>query len=163
MGRRYFTDDPLLLQRVVQPGRMPIGMEGILLSICLIGAFFGNLFFGALGDNFGRKAMLEVALSIMIIGSFFSAFSFSGIQATATGNNVVGSLCFWRVILGFGVGGIFPLTATIMAEYSSKYTRGGYVSLGKQPSQNQYVFKPIDIYISISSMTLIVHIDIIDI
>ena len=32
------------------------------------------------------------------------AFSFSPVQATATGDNVVGSLCFWRIWLGFGVG-----------------------------------------------------------
>jgi hypothetical protein len=31
------------------------------------------------------------------------------------------------------------LTATIMAEFSSKYTRGGYVSLGKFPPSILYI------------------------
>ena len=51
---------------------MPIATEGILLGICLVGAFFGNLFFGMMGDVFGRKAMFEVALIVMIIASILS-------------------------------------------------------------------------------------------
>ena len=41
----------------------------------------------------------------------------------------MGSLIFWRFFLGIGCGGIYPLTATIMAEYSSKFSRGTYLSL----------------------------------
>ena len=57
---------------MVQPGRMPIAHEGILLSICLIGAFVGNLFFGAMADVFGRKTMFEVALGFMFFSSLLS-------------------------------------------------------------------------------------------
>ena len=45
---------------------------GILLSICLISAVLGNLFFGTMADALGRKRMFEVALGFMIFGSFFS-------------------------------------------------------------------------------------------
>ena len=43
-------------------------------------------------------------------------------------NAVVGTLCFWRFFLGFGVGGDYPLSATIMSEYSSRLSRGAFVS-----------------------------------
>ena len=77
IGRRYYTDDPLLLQSLIQPGRMPIATEGILLSICLVGAFLGNLFFGMMADIFGRKTMFENALLLMIFASLFSVSAFS--------------------------------------------------------------------------------------
>ena len=76
IGRRYFTDDSLLLQSLIQPGRMPIATEGILLSICLVGAFLGNLFFGMMADIFGRKTMFEYALLVMIFASFFSVSAY---------------------------------------------------------------------------------------
>ena len=131
MGRKYYTDNPfdLYSEYLVQPGRMPIGSEGIVLSISLFSAIFGALLLGPLADIVGRKTILEVSLFIVMFFSFFSAFSFFYDQKSVTGPNAVGSLCFWRLFLGFGLGGIFPTTATIMSEYSSKYSRGGYVSL----------------------------------
>eukprot|EP00741_Cyanophora_paradoxa_P000089 tig00000057_g85.t1 len=38
------------------------------------------------------------------------------------------SLCVFRFFLGFGVGGDYPLSATIMSEYSSKSSRGAFVA-----------------------------------
>ena len=40
MGRKYYTDNPFNLysEYLVQPGRMPIGSEGIVLSISLFSA-----------------------------------------------------------------------------------------------------------------------------
>ena len=52
-------------------------------------------------------------------------------QAQSFGTNglaVIGTLCWWRFFLGFGVGGDYPLSATIMSEYSSKLSRGAFVS-----------------------------------
>ena len=49
-----------------------ISLAGILLSICLVSAVLGNLFFGCMADALGRKRMFEVALGFMIFGSFFS-------------------------------------------------------------------------------------------
>jgi PHS family inorganic phosphate transporter-like MFS transporter len=40
---------------------------------------------------------------------------------------VAGTLCFWRFLLGLGIGGDYPLSATIMSEYSSTSNRGAYV------------------------------------
>lgn len=72
IGRRYFTDDPFVVQRIVLPGRMTLGKEGLLLGICMFGAFFGNLFWGPMADAFGRKLILEIALVIMFVFSVLS-------------------------------------------------------------------------------------------
>lgn len=68
----HFTDDPLVVNREVTPGRMTLAKEGILISICMFGAFFGNIFWGALADSYGRKTILEIALVIMFFMSVFS-------------------------------------------------------------------------------------------
>ena len=52
-------------------------------------------------------------------------------QSMSFGTNslaVIGTLCWWRFFLGFGVGGDYPLSATIMSEYSSRLSRGAFVS-----------------------------------
>jgi MFS transporter, PHS family, inorganic phosphate transporter len=38
------------------------------------------------------------------------------------------TLCFFRFWLGFGIGGDYPLSATIMSEYANKRTRGGFIA-----------------------------------
>ncbi|KAL3520656.1 hypothetical protein ACH5RR_018805 [Cinchona calisaya] len=41
---------------------------------------------------------------------------------------VMGTLCFFRFWLGFGIGGDYPLSATIMSEYANKRTRGAFLA-----------------------------------
>ena len=74
MGRRYYTDDPFYLfsEYFVQPGRMPIGTEGIAINMILISAAIGSLILPPLGDIFGRKPILEACLVIMGIFSILS-------------------------------------------------------------------------------------------
>ncbi|KAI5063269.1 hypothetical protein GOP47_0021816 [Adiantum capillus-veneris] len=38
------------------------------------------------------------------------------------------TLCFFRFWLGFGIGGDYPLSATIMAEYANQCTRGSFIA-----------------------------------
>lgn len=82
----------------------------------------GQLVVGHLGDVFGRKRVYGMALMIMIIGAFCQSMSFG-----STPDAVIGTLCFWRFLLGVGIGGDYPLSATIMSEYSSASNRGAYV------------------------------------
>ncbi|GLT61849.1 hypothetical protein SLA2020_345260 [Shorea laevis] len=39
------------------------------------------------------------------------------------------TLCFFRFWLGFGIGGDYPLSATIMSEYANKRTRGAFIAV----------------------------------
>ncbi|KAL4204035.1 hypothetical protein AMTRI_Chr01g130180 [Amborella trichopoda] len=42
--------------------------------------------------------------------------------------SIPGTLCFFRFWLGFGIGGDYPLSATIMSEYANKKTRGAFIA-----------------------------------
>ena len=134
---------------------MPITSLGISLSICFVGALISQIFIVPLADRYGRKLILEVCLVIMTTTSFFSvtitsfftihfsilsisififigwfqAFTFYDTQNKADGPHVIGSICFWRFFLGVGVGGIYPISAVIMAEYSPTALRGCYLVL----------------------------------
>ncbi|KAJ7744744.1 phosphate permease [Mycena maculata] len=84
-----------------------------------VGTLIGQLFFGWLADKVGRKRMYGVELIIMIVGTFA--------QATAGGGqaiNILAMLIFWRFIVGLGVGGDYPLSATISSEFASTRIRG---------------------------------------
>ena len=59
----------------------------------------------------------------MVVCSIGSGLSFGSFP-----NAVMATLCFFRFWLGFGIGGDYPLSATIMAEYSSKKTRGAFIA-----------------------------------
>jgi len=87
------------------------------------GAIFGQVIFGYLADVLGRKKMYGVEL--MIIISTTLAQSLCG-ESNAV--SVVGVLIFYRVVMGIGVGGDYPLSAVITAEFSSTKHRGGIVA-----------------------------------
>lgn len=52
----------------------------------------------------------------------------SGLSFGTSKESVIGTLCFFRFWLGFGIGGNYPLSATIMSEYANKKTRGAFIA-----------------------------------
>jgi len=106
----------------VAPGALPINLDAAVSSVALCGTLAGQLFFGWAGDAFGRKAAYGLTLAIMVFCAAAQSMSF-GTNSLA----VIGTLCWWRFFLGFGVGGDYPLSATIMSEYSSRLSRGAFV------------------------------------
>jgi PHS family inorganic phosphate transporter-like MFS transporter len=78
------------------------------------GAVIGQVFFGWLADKLGRKRMYGVELIIIIISTFGQAISGSGPSV-----NVIGPLIFWRVFMGVGIGGGYPLSSLLSSLPSS--------------------------------------------
>lgn len=117
LGRIYFTH-----QDSKVPGTLPPALNAAVNGIALLGAFVGQLFFGWLGDKMGRKKVYGFTALLMIFSSIASALSFG-----SKPHAVLGTLCFFRFWLGFGIGGDYPLSATIMSEYSNTNTRGAFV------------------------------------
>jgi PHS family inorganic phosphate transporter-like MFS transporter len=105
------------------PGTIPAGPNQALNAVALVGAFCGQLLFGWLGDKLGRKRVYGMTLLMMIVFSIASGFSFG-----STAKGVMTSLCFFRFWLGVGIGGDYPLSATIMSEYSNTRTRGAFIA-----------------------------------
>ncbi|KAJ1724597.1 hypothetical protein LPJ61_005721 [Coemansia biformis] len=89
-----------------------------------VGCLIGQLVLGRLGDKIGRTTVYSASLMIAIITTIASAFSNSMVK----GFNVFVVLFIWRVLLGFGIGGDYPLTATIVSEYSNTKNRGKMIA-----------------------------------
>ncbi|KAI4324982.1 hypothetical protein MLD38_030420 [Melastoma candidum] len=87
----------------------------------------GQLVFWYLGDKLGRKKVYGITLILMVICSICSGLSFGSEEERSTPKTVIGTLCFFRFWLGFGIGGDYPLSATIMSEYANKKTRGAFI------------------------------------
>ncbi|CAM6096841.1 unnamed protein product [Calypogeia fissa] len=116
LGRIYYSDATTL-------GVLPINVNAAVTGTALCGTLAGQLFFGWAGDKWGRKKTYGITLALMVVASLGQGLSF-GKNSTA----VLTTLCFFRFWLGFGVGGDYPLSATIMSEYSNTKTRGSFVA-----------------------------------
>ena len=119
------TGDHNLWNRIVshRPSALPTNTGYALTAVALCGTLAGQLLFGYLGDRFGRRQVFGITLYIMITACAAQAFSFG---SSATG--VIATLCFFRFCLGMGVGGDYPLSATLMSEYASKTNRGAMIA-----------------------------------
>uniref|UniRef100_J3LK24 H(+)/Pi cotransporter n=1 Tax=Oryza brachyantha TaxID=4533 RepID=J3LK24_ORYBR len=118
LGRLYYTD-----LTKPNPGTLPPNVSAAVTGVALCGTLAGQLFFGWLGDKIGRKSVYGFTLILMVVCSIASGLSFSH-----TPKGVIATLCFFRFWLGFGIGGDYPLSATIMSEYASKKTRGAFIA-----------------------------------
>src|SRR5947207_10417171 len=84
----------------------------------LFAAFLGALVLGRFADLGGRKRIYWLVAVIMIVAALASALSPS----------------FWvliafRFLLGFGVGGDYPVSAVLMSEYANRKDRGKLVGM----------------------------------
>ncbi|KAL8140009.1 hypothetical protein V2J09_006030 [Rumex salicifolius] len=116
LGRIYYTT-------ANKPGTLPPNVSAAVNGVAFCGTLTGQLFFGWLGDRLGRKKVYGMTLMIMVICSVASGLSFG-----STPKSVMATLCFFRFWLGFGIGGDYPLSATIMSEYANKKTRGAFIA-----------------------------------
>lgn len=90
--------DLVLFTFLVTEIQTSLNINAEMLSLCLGLSLFatglGGIVFGALGDKYGRKKVLQWTIIIYSIGSFLCAFSWSFY-----------SLLIFRFITGLGVGG----------------------------------------------------------
>ncbi len=91
---------------------------GLVNSVSLFATFLGAFFFGRLADVVGRKRIYGVEAGLMAIGAIMSALS----------QNIVWLIAA-RTIMGFGIGGDYPLSAVIMSEYANTKDRGKMVGM----------------------------------
>src|SRR3990167_791476 len=82
-------------------------------AVAPIGAAIGAVLIGFLADRFGRKAMFMFNFSLFVVATLLSALSWD-----------VYSLCFFRFLVGFGVGADYPVCAAYLAEMSPNQSRG---------------------------------------
>lgn len=102
-------------------GSYPLLLRGAVNAASNIGNIIGQLSFGFLGDAFGRKFVYGKELIICIIGTIL-VISLPNSIPTPT-LKMVWIFCF-RVVMGIGIGGDYPMSASIVSERSHLHTRG---------------------------------------
>jgi PHS family inorganic phosphate transporter-like MFS transporter len=92
--------------------------KSLLSSLALLTSAVGAVFFGRIADRLGRKKIYGYEVLVLAAGALASAFAPS-----------IWWLIGLRGVLGFGIGGDYPVSATIMGEYASRKNRGRMVAL----------------------------------
>ena len=104
--------------------KVPASIDTGIKVAALIGTLIGQILFGYLGDRLGRRKIYGVELIIIIVATLFSCFA----GDTIRGIPMVGTLIICRFILGIGIGGDYPLSATITSEFAKTKTRGSVLA-----------------------------------
>jgi len=90
-----------MLDTLYWAGKMPTWYFFALNCSTLVGAMFGQVFLGVLGDVLGRKKVYGFELLIVIMASLGFASAASGVNDSMS---IIGWLTFWRFIMGCGIG-----------------------------------------------------------
>ena len=123
-GMGFFTDAyDLFIIGVVNSLLIPLWtlnpLEIALInSVSLLSAAIGSYIFGQLADRIGRHRIYGMTLLVLAIGSILSALS----------PNIYFLLAF-RFVMGLGIGGDYPLSATLMSEYANRRDRGKLITM----------------------------------
>ena len=123
-GMGFFTDayDLFVIgiasTLIAKDWNLSSGELALLNSTMLFAAFLGACVLGRFADTGGRKRVYWLVAVIMIVAALGSALSPS----------------FWvligfRFLLGFGVGGDYPVSAVLMSEYANRKDRGKLVGM----------------------------------
>lgn len=122
------TDDVLSLDQVTWDR-----YKSTISSCALWGAVAGQLCFGSLADILGRRVIFVVTGTLIIVGSIASAIcsgtAFGAQTAEERARHLLVQLAISRALLGFGIGGEYPLSASICAEGTSAKRRSTLMSL----------------------------------
>lgn len=107
-----------LMNRCNYDEELTTSLKSNVKTMALIGAVVGQIGFGATADLIGRRIVFICTCSLVIIAALLSAT----VQNTTT-FGIYSQLCLWRFFLGVGVGGEYPLSASITAESSQDKNR----------------------------------------
>ena len=91
---------------LARPQLAPINSAG------LIGMALGSVVLGWLGDRIGRQRAYIICLAFLFVGSLFCYLA-DGVR----------ELSAWRLVTGIGLGGITPLAATLISEWTPRRVR----------------------------------------
>ena len=137
-GMGFFTDayDLFIIgvaMAMIKAEWHPSAVEtGLITSTALLASAVGAVVFGRIADLLGRKRIYGVEVLVLALGAIASALSPN-----------IAWLIFFRIILGLGIGGDYPVSATIMSEFAGKRSRGMLISLVFAMQAAGLIFGPI--------------------
>ncbi|KAK4898122.1 acid phosphatase pho5 [Elasticomyces elasticus] len=103
----------------VKPGVIPTNSDTAIKVATSAGTVIGQLGFGVLADIVGRKKMYGLELILIIFATVAQSLA-----ADSPGVSIVGAIVFWRVLMGIGIGGDYPLSSIITSEFATTKWRG---------------------------------------
>ncbi|KAI1877482.1 hypothetical protein JX265_003490 [Neoarthrinium moseri] len=104
-------------------GTLPTPVSTTLKASTSAGIVVGQLLFGWLADVFGRRRMYGIELGIIVVATFAST-----LVAPSQSMSFTGLMTFWRVVMGVGIGGDYPLSSVITSEFAPTRWRGAMMA-----------------------------------
>jgi len=96
---------------------------GVLKAAANIGCVIGQISFGLAGDVFGRKAIYGIE---MIVTTVATILIISG--PLSLGKDLFTYITVFRAIMGIGIGGDYPMSASVVADRANLRRRGTMVT-----------------------------------
>lgn len=112
-----------MLSYVFWDGVLPDSTATLIKLSTSVGTVIGQLGFGYLGDAVGRKKIYGVELMVMIAATITQCT-----LGQSPGVNFVAIFVFFRIIMGIGIGGDYPLSSIISSEFSTTKWRGAIMA-----------------------------------
>ncbi|RKL15309.1 Repressible high-affinity phosphate permease [Fusarium oxysporum] len=133
-GVGFFTDSydifcvsmlTIMLGIVYYPGKgkLATSSDNAIKLSTSAGTVIGQLGFGMLADIVGRKRMYGLELIVIIFATLAQALT-----AGSPSTSLVGLIIFWRVVMGVGIGGDYPLSSIITSEFATTKWRGAMMA-----------------------------------
>ena len=104
LGVVYWQDESLSSK---SRGKIPPSSDTAIKVATSGGTVLGQVGFGWLADIVGRKRMYGLELILIIFATLAQALS-----SDSPAMSIVGTIIFWRVLMGIGIGGDYPLSAS---------------------------------------------------
>ncbi|KAG8858430.1 hypothetical protein FRB96_005315 [Tulasnella sp. 330] len=111
----------MLQYRLYGGKSLPAGLQGVLKASANIGALVGQVSFGYLADALGRKAVYGKELMLIIFATIMCLTVPTG---QISPNHCLIYLTIFRVVLGIGVGGDYPMSASVSSDRAKIRKRG---------------------------------------
>ncbi|KAI1450208.1 phosphate permease [Annulohypoxylon stygium] len=104
-------------------GYLPTPVSQTLKASTSAGIVIGQVLFGWMADRFGRRRMYGVELGIIVFSTMCCC-----LVAASQSISFTGLMTFWRVMMGIGIGGDYPLSAVITSEFAPTRWRGAMMA-----------------------------------
>ncbi|THH07462.1 hypothetical protein EW145_g3370 [Phellinidium pouzarii] len=111
----------MLQFRLYGGASLPANLEGLLKASANIGSVIGQFLFGYLADALGRKRVYGKELLLIIIATILCLTTPTG---SISPNGSLIYLSIFRILLGVGVGGDYPMSASVSSDRASVRKRG---------------------------------------